>query len=279
MTSLDWSNEDDIFKRKIDLNEMNNTFTIIKDKWSTTFNPELLSKIIAIEIDQNSDKNSNYVFTVENIQKKIKRLYIEFLTWTLSILISSTQRYLKRPYSVEIRKSLSWLFNYLLSFSSSSHTIELLNTQIIIVIIFFIQFISSFGADYEKLIHSITIGRFLNINIDYLFQKPNVYWFQGDRKKAIESIENKTKHSYLLVGSNDDFKKYNNKTTVVFDLNTYSKDVLLEIIQGKKLIVSNLSENSIIIFESIYVLSENEPENLHDYNVKEENIYFFHYEI
>ena len=273
MNSLDWSNEEMVFKKKPKLCDVNNTLDLIKTKWETIFSIDSISNIIVLSIEE----NTNYISTIESVYIKIQQLYKEFLTWTLSILIIATQRYLRKAYSTEIKKSLSWLYDILISIPSQ-HIIELINTQVIIISTFVIRFINSFvnSIDRKNRIYTISLGRFINLDVNYLFQKPKVYWCYGDRVQSIEFIEETTQENAHWIMTQTDWDTYNEEHILVFDYSSYSSEIIKDIVNGNILFILSVNNGyKMVLSKTIYIFSSSYPDILEDYNLTNDSIIKF----
>tara|TARA_Y100000389_G_scaffold205141_1_gene263991 strand:+ start:13267 stop:14127 length:861 start_codon:yes stop_codon:yes gene_type:complete len=273
MNSLDWSNEEMVFKKKPKLCDVNNTLDLIKTKWETIFSIDSISNIIVLSIEE----NTNYISTIESVYIKIQQLYKEFLTWTLSILIIATQRYLRKEYSTEIKKSLSWLYDILISIPSQ-HIIELINTQLIIISTFVIRFINSFvnSIDRKNRIYTISLGRFINLDVNYLFQKPKVYWCYGDRVQSIEFIEETTQENSHWIMTQTDWDTYNEEHILVFDYSSYSSEIIKDIVNGNILFILSVNNGyKMVLSKTIYIFSSSYPDILEDYNLTNDSIIKF----
>lgn len=273
MNSLDWSNEEMVFKKKPKLCDVNNTLDLIKTKWETIFSIDSISNIIVLTIEE----NTNYISTIESVYIKIQQLYKEFLTWTLSILIIATQRYLRKEYSTEIKKSLSWLYDILISIPSQ-HIIELINTQLIIISTFVIRFINSFvnSIDRKNRIYTISLGRFINLDVNYLFQKPKVFWCYGDRVQSIEFIEETTQENAHWIMTQTDWDTYNEEHILVFDYSSYSSEIIKDIVNGNILFILSVNNGyKMVLSKTIYIFSSSYPDILEDYNLTNDSIIKF----
>ena len=249
---------ENIFKRKIEISEINSFINHILKTWINKLDVKNIdelyqNELINIKNIETIDINTH---EINCFKKSVLKVISELTTFTCSNIITNISRYIKRPYSNDIINTISIIHEFFEKLEKEYLLDSNNNISLILLLIF--------------------ISRFLNTHLDKVITniRNNLKWYYGDYNTIIDNILNDENfESIYWMNNNMNWESYNDESTIVIILEEdklYNHlircflDLLVAVHVYKKDI------NFIIVNQS------NAPEFMNNYNlINLENIKYF----